>query len=247
MELGKEMKKKINNILDRIISSLNAVDEDFEVKEAGKPYADFKQSRELFYKKDLKNAVEELGSLRLEDLGKDNDDEKDDLASMIKQLTQDYQESRKMLMIDVVKRMKEVTSQLKETELFKLNVPHLPAEIAGEINADVREIETCFQNGAYRSVTILCGRILEVALHRKYFDVTGQDILETQPGIGLGKLIAKLKEKEMPFDPGLTEQIHLINQVRVSSVHKKTEVFHPSKEQAHAMTLYTIDVLGKLF
>jgi hypothetical protein len=49
------------------------------------------------------------------------------------------------------------------------------------------------------------------------------------------------------LDPGLTQQIHLINQVRVFSVHKKKEVFRPTREQAEAMVLYTKDVLRKLF
>ncbi|NOZ80728.1 MAG: hypothetical protein GXP63_03565 [DPANN group archaeon] len=240
------MKRRLTNLIDRMSASLNAVDGDLQVSEEGKPYVDFKQSRELFYKKDLRNVMDELRSLRLEGQGSD-EEVASELASLIKQLHQDYQENRRVLMIDVVARMKDVISRMKETELFRIQLPSLPDEVAGEIHADAREIERCFSSGSYRSVTILCGRILEVALHRKYYEATGQDILETQPGIGLGKLIAKLKEKQVSFDPGLTEQIHLINQVRVSSVHKKAEVFHPSKEQAHAMVLYTVDVLGKLF
>jgi hypothetical protein len=117
----------------------------------------------------------------------------------------------------------------------------------GEVHADLKEIEQCFQAGCYRSCTILCGRILETVLHRKYYEVTGKDILETSPGIGLGSLIAKLTQKSVQFDPGLTQQIHLINQVRVFSVHKKQTPFYPSKQQAQAMMLYTHDALQKLF
>ena len=103
----------------------------------------------------------------------------------------------------------------------------IPSDIKEEIEADLNELNKCMQAECYRSVTILCGRILEVALHRKYFDATGFDILEKNPGIGLGKLIAKLAEKEVLLDPGLTQQIHLINQVRIFSVHKKQQVFYP--------------------
>ena len=109
------------------------------------------------------------------------------------------------------------------------------------------ELRKCFDLGCYRSCVILCGRVLEVCLHRKYFDSTGFDILEKNPGIGLGNLIAKMKEKGIELDPGLTQQIHLINQVRVFSVHKKLEAFNPSKDQAHAIILYTLDVIRKLF
>ena len=57
----------------------------------------------------------------------------------------------------------------------------------------------------------------------------------------------KLSEKGMRFDPGVTQQIHLINQVRISSVHKKQDTFYPTSNQSQAMILFTIDTLQKLF
>jgi len=130
---------------------------------------------------------------------------------------------------------------------LKIRTPKVPADIYPEVEADMKEMEQCFNSGCYRSSVILCGRVLETALHRKYYETTGLDILETQPGIGLGKLIAKLHEKGVRFDPGLNEQIHLINQARISSVHKKKQVFYPSNSQARAMILYTLDVMNKIF
>lgn len=124
---------------------------------------------------------------------------------------------------------------------------NLPLEIKREIESDFKEIKKCFNAGCYKSVIILCGRILEIALHRKYYDATQIDILEKSPDIGLGNLVAKLKEKDVKLDPGISQQIHLINQLRVFSVHKKKDEFNPSKEQSHAMVLYTVDVLSKLF
>ena len=115
------------------------------------------------------------------------------------------------------------------------------------MNADLAELHKCFENECFRSTIILCGRLLETALHRKYYEITGRDILETSPGIGLGNLVAKMKELQFNFDPGISEQIHLINQVRIYSVHKKQEPFCPSKEQAHAIILYTLDVVKKMF
>jgi hypothetical protein len=152
--------------------------------------------------------------------------------------------------LDVIERMAEFAASMKEPEVskeMKLRPPQLPADIRGDMSADIEEMQRCYNAGCYRSTTILCGRILETALHRKYFDVTGKDILETNPGIGLGTLIAKLSEKNVEFDPGLTQQIHLINQVRIFSVHKKQNAFTPSKSQANAMVLYTMDVLEKMF
>ncbi len=130
---------------------------------------------------------------------------------------------------------------------ISLRPPQLPADIREEVGADLEEIERCFRNGCLRSVVILCGRVLETALHRKYFEVCGQDLLEKAPGTGLGNLIAKMSEKGISIDPGLPNQIHLINQVRVFSVHKKQQPFRPSRAQAHAIMLYTLDAVEKLF
>lgn len=129
----------------------------------------------------------------------------------------------------------------------RITVPTLPADIRDEVIADVNEIEKCMSAECYRSATILCGRVMETALHRKYFEATGNDLLEKAPGIGLGSLIAKLNEKGVQLDPGLPNQIHLINQVRIFSVHTKKQPFSPSRAQAEAIVLYTLDILTKLF
>jgi hypothetical protein len=59
--------------------------------------------------------------------------------------------------------------------------------------------------------------------------------------------VRKLNEKSVIVDPGLANQIHLINQVRVNSVHVKKDAFNPTREQAQAVALYTIDVMKRLF
>ena len=159
---------------------------------------------------------------------------------------------------------KDLTELNKTTEKIlnlakQLNIPkeelktkfsiasNIPMDIRSEIKADIDELNKCFNNDCYRSSIILCGRLLEAALHRKYYEVTKNDLLEKSPGIGLGNLIAKLKEKNVRLDPALTNQIHLINQVRIFSVHKKKEAFYPSKQQTQATVLYTLDVLERLF
>lgn len=151
----------------------------------------------------------------------------------------------------IVRKMVDLSKQLnfpkKELEKIFSMRGMLPEDIKSEIDTDLTELNKCFNNECYRSSVILCGRMLETALHRKYFEVTGQDLLEKAPGIGLGNIIAKLKDKEVKLDPALTNQIHLINQVRVFSVHKKKEAFKPGKEQTHAIILYTLDILEKLF
>ena len=148
-------------------------------------------------------------------------------------------------------KMQKIISIASSLDLPKdtsvITIPrNIPADIREDLTADLKELDRCYKAGCYRSCTILCGRILETALHRKYYDTTGFDILEKNPGIGLGTLIGKLSEKGVKLDPGLTQQIHLINQVRVFSVHKKQEAFSPSQAQTQAMILYTMDILEKI-
>lgn len=136
---------------------------------------------------------------------------------------------------------------LPETEDLISRPDFIPSDIKEDIFADISEIQKAFSSCCFRSVAILCGRILEVALHRKYFEITGDDLLEKAPGIGLGRIVAKLSEQSVSFEPGLMQQIHLINNVRVSSVHVQHDAFSPSRQQAQAMMLYTMDILGKIF
>ncbi|MBD3319002.1 DUF4145 domain-containing protein [Candidatus Woesearchaeota archaeon] len=126
-------------------------------------------------------------------------------------------------------------------------LPPLPYEIRDEVHADFAELNRCLDASCFRSAIILCARILETALHRKYFETTGKDLLEKAPGIGLGNVIAKLVAEGVELDPALTNQIHLINQVRIHAVHKKKAVFQPSEQQARAIVMYTTDVLRQLF
>jgi hypothetical protein len=161
--------------------------------------------------------------------------------------------------LNQVKKVDEFNHILKKIEslALEINLPvestfvkipkKLPPEVKGDLEMDLNEIQRCYDNGCFRSCVILCGRVLETALHRKYYEATGNDVLEKNPGIGLGNLIAKMAEKNINLDPGLTNQIHLINQVRVFSVHKKKDAFYPSQQQTQAMILYTLDVLEKLF
>jgi hypothetical protein len=162
---------------------------------------------------------------------------------LLKQLSfEDVRENRKIA--EELIKYKEVNIKSKSG---KISINKIPAEIKEEVRADLDEMKRCFESKCYRSCIILCGRVIEVCLHAKYFKKTGFDILEKNPGIGLGKLIAKMQEKGIRLDPGLTQQIHLVNNVRIFSVHKKQRTFYPSKEQTEAVILYTIDIVNHLF
>lgn len=146
-----------------------------------------------------------------------------------------------------LKSNKDNNKVIKNNSDIKINLNKIPIEIRNEVKADLIELDKCFNAECYRSCVVLCGRIIEIVLHAKYYKETGFDILEKNPGIGLGKLIAKLEEKNIKLDPGLTQQIHLVNNVRIFSVHKKQRTFNPSKTQTEAIILYTTDVVNKMF
>ncbi|MFW6013636.1 MAG: hypothetical protein ACOCZQ_00855 [Nanoarchaeota archaeon] len=209
--------------------------------------SDFHLLKADYKKIKVNNCVEKLQNkifALTSNLDKNNPD--NDLILEMLKLSKNQQ-----LLVDNLSRLIDLAGCLKqksETSQGTIQIPdNLPDKIAPEIRADFRELERCFNAGCYRACTIICGRVIEVCLHRKYFEVVGVDLLEKNPGIGLGKLIAKMYEKNISLDPGLSQQVHLINQVRIYSVHKKSESFYPSKEQAYAMVLYTMDVVRKLF
>ncbi|MBU0535394.1 MAG: DUF4145 domain-containing protein [Nanoarchaeota archaeon] len=244
----------LNTKITRLKDSLQEIEKkgiDISKKtDTAKSFYNFKERKEGYYLSsfegcfnDLKKEINRIAS---ECKGQD-------AAIDLLLLWKDIEKNRKE-----PKRVKELLSQIEEkaskisfpraqASLLTIRMPKLPHEISADIKADLEEIKKCFDAGIYRSATILCGRVLETALHRKYYEATGVDILEKSPGIGLGNLIAKLKEKNVSLDPAITQQIHLINNVRIFSVHKKQEAFIPSKGQAHAIILYTVDVLGKMW
>jgi len=220
------LKKSLNSVIS---NKLDIAKDSFD-------FTNYKDKKAEYYKKTIEFCINRLKSF---------DDAK--IREFTEKIEIAYKKRDFEGMLKIVNELDKLELKKPEERKLKIRLPKLPSEISKEIAADVEELERCINSGCYRSAVILCGRILETALHRKYYEISGKDLLETSPGIGLGNLIAKLKEKEFNLQPGLSEQIHLINQIRIYSVHKKKEFFYPTKEQAHAMMLYTLDVLNKLF
>lgn len=213
-----------------------------------KSLVDYDKRRQVYYQNVIENNIKNIKNFKFDKL---NVDEVSffKLKNLIRILENSYENKDFDKLYWVVSECLDIVKQKKisNVEESELKTNYIPLEIKEEIETDLDEIKRCVESKCYRSAIILCGRILEIGLHRKYFEKTGIDSLEKSPGIGLGKLIAKLREKDVNFDPGITQQIHLINQVRICSVHKKKESFNPTKEQTQAMILYTIDTLNKLF
>lgn len=217
MKYSEELQSAIKTVIS---SNIDITKTEYDI-------ADYKEKKAEYYKNIIDNYLKKIKEI-------------DDDYYFI--LLKYYKECRYKEMLEALEDVKAL-----EPEQKKVIIPRLPSEIKEEVTADIKELQQCFDNGLFRSSIILCGRILETALHRKYFELSGRDLLETSPGIGLGNLIAKLKELEYNFDPGISEQIHLINQVRIYSVHKKQSPFVPTSDQAQAIILYTLDVVRKLF
>lgn len=207
---------------------------------------DYDKSKEDYYRKSVQTAMDlvKKKAASLAVLG--SDPSNGALITRINSLVGEIDSSEDK--DSTIKKIIDIISDIDVPHSEKVKKPdYLPKEIRADVNADIDEMNKTFNAGCYRSTAILCGRILEVALHMKYYKETGVDLLEKSPGIGLGKIVAKLSEKNISFDPGLMQQVHLINNVRISSVHIKQEPFTPTKAQAQAMILYTIDILEKIF
>jgi hypothetical protein len=212
-----------------------------------KTLSDFKQTKPVYYDSVSKSKVKMIKKV-IQDMI-DQTEEKDkveDMLELIEIVSALYNSKQYDKIPEKVDEIGNIAKSIKWDEVINLDV-NLPPEISKELNADFNEMHKCFKAGFFRATIILCGRILEAALLRKYYEVTKKDLLETSPGIGLGKVIAKLKEAGIDLGPGLNEQIHLINNIRISSVHKQKQLFKPSREQANAIILYTTDALNKIF
>ncbi len=238
--------KKIIKEIDKNLSNLKMTIE-FLNKKNIKASNKFVEAQNEYYLKrmfNLSNKVDDLNIKLKQELKQD-----EALMGLIETLT-DISKIRDktdlMIKANKAQRLIKSINLLPSSGIF--NKPNnLPDDIKHELLEDISELNKCFEAGCYRSTIILCGRILETCLFRKYFDLTGKDILETSPNLGLGKLIAKLKDLEVRIDPGLTQQIHLINNIRIESVHKKKDLFLPSVQQTKAVILFTMDIVSKLF
>ena len=244
---------KFKQNLQEFQKSLNHITDEFS------SIGNFKSQQSQYYKTtantNLKRMKEEISLLLM---NPDQLNHAHKALNIIKEIEEIYEsaypkEDKKRRIVRKVGELAEtlipldVNDEPKEFQRNFLKLPVMPKEIEDEIVSDMQEMKRCFDTGCFKASVILCGRVLETGLHRLYFDHTQSDLIETSPGIGLGKVIAKLYEKGISLGPGINEQIHLINNVRISSVHKKKEIFNPSKEQAYAIMLFTIDVLNRIF
>jgi len=246
-----------NNALNRIKSSKIDLDKqikkDLSIYDYNEKKLDYQISTYKKYFSDLKSKAVALSSLVR--YSNSNSNTILEINKLISEASAYFSSNELSKLSSAMNKIADLSLQIKAPpkktqkieKRLSMEITGIPLDIKQDVEADLDELDKCFKAGCLRSTVILCGRLLETALHRKYYETTGIDLLEKSPGIGLGKIIAKLSEKNVKLDPGLAQQIHLINNVRVFSVHKKQESFYPSKAQTQAIMLYTVDVLRKIF
>ncbi len=239
-----ELKDMINNVLSRKI--------DFSSRIIGDEF-DFKRREREYYSREIEKAIKRLEAVLSESFVVAPLEKRalTEASVKIKELKKMIN-SRNFLeavvaiekIYDIVPDVRIADDDLPKGEFY---LPYIPRDIFAETKASFDELIKCYEHNCYRSVLILCGRILEIVLHKKYLELTTMDLLKKSPDIGLGNLVLKFKEKGLSLDPGLSNQIHLINHLRIASVHKKRRTFNPTKSQAKASILYTLDTIKKLF
>lgn len=244
----KDSMLELKEVVDSVISKKI----DFNSKTLENEF-DFRKREREYYSKELESYIKKIESVLSESfvILPTKKIELTNISSKIKELkkiinSRNFTDAANLIneIYDMSPSIKIADNNLPREEFI---FPYIPKDIFSETKATFDELVKCYQHNCYRSALILCGRILEISLHYKYFKITGQDLLEKSPDIGLGNLVLKFKEKDISIDPGVSNQIHLINQLRIASVHKKKQIFNPSKTQTQASILYTLDILKKLF
>ncbi|UCD20814.1 MAG: hypothetical protein JSW08_03510 [archaeon] len=235
--------REVNELIDKIeiIQKKKLFVKSPKIKKA----FDYQKTQEKYYGRELDNLTKKIKeSFLTRQIQESSPTFKKfrEINKLIQQKSPQSLEKSKILLKDLYKNIPEAPKKL-----MKFKLPLIPKVIEPEVKSNLTEAEMCYNNNCYRSVLMLCAKILEIALHRKYYDITNKDMLEKAPDLTLGNLIKRIKAEGFHFDPGLSNQISLINQLRIHSVHKKQIPLEPSRDQALATIHYTLDTLKRLF
>jgi|SRR5208282_2586523 len=249
--------------LDSILRSTKRKHLQIYHTKAIKDYYDFKENL-LSLKSELMQLKQQLSSIERQYSEKpiafidDTCIELDDLHKNIKSLSLDILEEH----VDIVKRL--IASlrgflpitllelEVNENELLK----RIPKDLRDEITSDFAEIRKCFSAQVYRASIAFCGRILESALGRKYYEekrklnskITIQDIENELTNLSFGKIIEKCRDVGLLKDqPDVESYADLINKVRILSIHHKPSKFAPGPDAVKGTVNFMSEVIQKLY
>ncbi len=159
---------------------------------------------------------------------------------------------RQLATLKGVLPLTELELQLNRSQVLST----IPTAIRGEVKADLEDVERCYSVQSYRGVMTFCGRILEVALGRKYCEVKLQrsevngieEAARRISDLTLGQIAQKCRDENIINDiPGLDEYVKLINSVRIPSVHHKQKLYVPGRDAAKGAISITIEALRTIF
>lgn len=132
-----------------------------------------------------------------------------------------------------------------EQIMFLVDFSNIPQEIREETKLDFEEMRICYNSGAFRSAIIMCGRVLELQLAKKYFDSTGVDPIEQKWQLGF--LIGKCSERNVITDSAVGDICNFINHSRIGSVHASHAIHRPIQEETKSVIEFTISLLRRLY
>ena len=114
-----------------------------------------------------------------------------------------------------------------------------------DISLSYNEAIKAYLNRLYISSIVLCGKVIEIAIHFLYEKNNNEELLDKYPGIGLGKALGKLRKQGFKFPEEIDSTVNLINKYRNAYIHKKTASVMPNDTQAEAIILLVKNFLTK--
>ena len=165
--------------------------------------------------------------------------------------------------VDLIRRMlASLEGNIPMTLLeLQVDVPdlldRLPSAIRAEIAQDFAEVQKCYEVRAYRATISFCGRIIEVALGRRYYEerrklqpsVKAFQIGQEISRLTIGQIIKRCEEVGLQTAyPGLDAYADLVNRIRVSAIHHKgARLFRPGPNAARGMVELTVEVIKDMY
>jgi len=220
------------------------------------------QTRLLDYAHSLQTIKENLVRLRrkLRKVLQINEDEEEQVAEtneLIEEMLSIIKEREDKVENTVIEEMKtdvvilrnafsELSGSLPiEQIIFLIDLSPVPSEIRREMSLDFDDVRKCYYAYALRSAIGMCGRILELALARKYFEIVNVDPIQQRWQIGT--LISRCYENHVIEDPVLGDMCNLINRSRIDSVHATSRMYHPTMEETKSLIEFTISLVKRLY
>ncbi|MDD5650878.1 MAG: hypothetical protein PHF86_10765, partial [Candidatus Nanoarchaeia archaeon] len=177
--------------IERLQESLSKFDDkNLKSTDLRKSFFNFQERKQSYLQDSINSSMNVIKTslVDLNEILKTRPTEKLKVQELINNIDSLYTKKEFSKLKEPLNYLHEIVSSINvpQKELTFKKPKNIPEEIKSEIFADIQEIEKCFKFGCYRSSVIVCGRLLETALHRKYFELTNNDLLEKAPGIGLG-------------------------------------------------------------